>query len=240
MVTETRVCVQCGAVFTPRREHARFCSAGCRLVWHRDRTWDPIVGDSVLQWSVPAMTQAIRVLTMVSGRDRSAAYAAISDAVWAVTMVDAAMMRRHPGIYDEVLAGEGAPDRRLLEESVAGLRLVRNRIPDQSAVAGFVGPRADDRAEGERALANAGVMGWRWQSVHAPVVALPRARAQAWESARYEAYQARLAGRPVGEGFRLAEAFLLRTAAGAAVIAEIGVRPHLAFVGGDRRAYAAG
>lgn len=239
MVTETRVCAQCGAVFTPRREHARFCSAGCRLLWHLDRTEDPIVADSSLQWSVPAMTQAIRVLAMVDGQNSPAAYAAISDAVWAVTMVDAAMMRRHSGVYDEVLAGVPAPGRRLLEETLAGLRFVRNRIPDQSAVASLVVSSVDDRADGERAPA-AGVMGWQWQSVPTPVVARRRARAQAWELARYDAYQARLAGRSVGEGFRLAEVFLVRTAAGAAVIADIGARPDLASVVGGRGTYPAG
>jgi hypothetical protein len=35
MVTDSRNCEQCGALFTPRREHARFCSARCRVAWNR-------------------------------------------------------------------------------------------------------------------------------------------------------------------------------------------------------------
>lgn len=229
MVTETRVCGQCGAVFTPRREHARFCSAGCRMVWHQERTGDPIAGDSVLEWSVPAMSQAVRALVTVSGWDRTAGCAAVSDAVWAVTMVDAAMVRRHPGIYDEVLAGELVPDRRLVEESLAGLRFVRNRIPDHAAVAGFVAPSVDDPDE-------VGVLGWQWQSVSRPPLTRRRPRAQAWETARYEAYQTRLAGCPLGEVFQRAEAFLLQTAEGAAVIAGSGADQAVGSAAAGRRA----
>ena len=218
-------------MFTPRREHARFCSAGCRLVWYRGRTGDPIAGDSVLQWTVPAMTQAIRSLRMVDVRDRPAAYMAISDAVWAVTMVDAAMTRRHPGIYDEVLGGEAAPAQRLLEGSLAGLRFVRNRIPDQDAVVELVRPDLDREAP-----ALTGVMSWQWQPAPMPVLTRRRSGAQDWEMARYEAYQSRLAGRPVGESFQHVEAFLLRTAAGAAVIADIGVTPAVPAAVGSRRA----
>jgi hypothetical protein len=234
-VTDTRVCAQCAAVFTPRREHARFCSAGCRLIWHRDRTGDPIAGDSVLQWSVPSMTQAIRALTTVTAHDLTAGYAAISDAVWAVTMVDAAMVRRHPGIYDEVLASEVIPDRRLLEETLGGLRFVRNWIPDHAAVARFIGPAHDARADDEGAAAQTGVTDWLWQPVSKPGSARHRGRAQVWELARYDAYRVRLAGRPVAASFDLAEAFLLRTAAGAAVIADLSARPTARSAAASRR-----
>ena len=41
MVTDSRNCEQCGVLFTPRREHARFCSARCRVAWNRaERSWD--------------------------------------------------------------------------------------------------------------------------------------------------------------------------------------------------------
>jgi integrase len=37
-VADTRTCEQCGIVFTPRREHARFCSAGTPVhpEWYSD------------------------------------------------------------------------------------------------------------------------------------------------------------------------------------------------------------
>ena len=34
-MTDTRNCEQCGTAYEPRREHARFCSARCRVAWNR-------------------------------------------------------------------------------------------------------------------------------------------------------------------------------------------------------------
>ena len=61
-MAETRTCEQCGAVFAPRREHARFCCARCRARWNREHTGDPEAGASALQWSVTAMTETIERL----------------------------------------------------------------------------------------------------------------------------------------------------------------------------------
>src|SRR6185437_7845864 len=36
---DIRGCAQCGALFTPRREHARFCSADCRVAWDPERAF---------------------------------------------------------------------------------------------------------------------------------------------------------------------------------------------------------
>jgi anti-anti-sigma factor len=38
---ESRCCAQCGAAFVPQREHARFCSAGCRTIWNREHQGIP-------------------------------------------------------------------------------------------------------------------------------------------------------------------------------------------------------
>ena len=141
---------------------------------------------------------------MSSGSDRTTAFAAVSEAVWAVTIVDAAMVRYHPDAYDVVLADETRTDRRLIEESLAGLRFVRNSIPDEAAVEAFVEPGDGDEP---------GVMGWTWRPVARPTLSERPPRARAWETARYRAYQARLAGRPVGEVFERAAEFLERTAA---------------------------
>jgi hypothetical protein len=32
---DSRACAQCGTVFEPRREHARFCSSLYRVIWNR-------------------------------------------------------------------------------------------------------------------------------------------------------------------------------------------------------------
>jgi hypothetical protein len=214
------VCKQCGAGFAPRREHDRFCSARCRVAWNRARIGDPVVSTSALDWSVRAMVDAMRRLAMMSGSDRTSAFAGVSEAVWAVTIVDAAMVRYHPDAYDEVLADETPMDRQLLEENLAGLRFVRNWIPDEAAVADFVKPDAsgDD-----------GVMGWTWRSVARPALGRRSPRARAWETARYRAYEARLAGRSVGEVFERAEAFLKRTAAHAASRADVGASAGVAW-----------
>jgi len=217
---ESGVCEQCGAVFAPRREHDRFCSARCRVAWNRERTGDPVVGASALEWSVPAMGDARRRLAMSSGSGRTIAFAAISEAVWAVTIVDAAMVRYHPDAYDGVLAEETPMGRRLIEESLAGLRFVRNWIPDEAAVADFVEPGA----AGEY-----GVMGWTWRSVARPAVTRRSSGARAWEMARYRAYQARLAGRTLGEVFERAEAFLKRTAAHATSTGDVGASAGVAW-----------
>ena len=150
------------------------------------------------------MCDARRRLAISSGSDRTSAFAAVSEAVWAVTIVDAATVRYHPDAYDRVLADETPTDRRLIEENLAGLRFVRNWIPDDAAVADFIEPGA----AGEY-----GVMAWTWRSVAKPALTRRSPGTRAWEMARYRAYQARLAGHSVGEVFERAEAFLKRTAA---------------------------
>jgi hypothetical protein len=217
--TETRPCEQCGAVFTPRREHARFCSAHCRVAWNRALTGDPVVAYSALEWSVPAMRGAIRRLALLSGSDQAAAFEAVSDAVWAVTIVDAAMVRYHLDVYDRVLDAETSAECQLIEESLAGLRFVRNQLYDEVVLAEFVESGGSQHVAGRD-----GVQGWTWKSVAGPLLARRGPRGRAWETARYRAYQARLAGCCVGEVFERAEAFLHRTAAEASVVSDLGVR----------------
>jgi hypothetical protein len=43
-----RTCEQCGTVFAPRREHARFCRPRCRVAWNREHTGDPQAEASAL------------------------------------------------------------------------------------------------------------------------------------------------------------------------------------------------
>ena len=35
-MAESRQCARCGTTFEPKREHARFCSARCRVAWNRE------------------------------------------------------------------------------------------------------------------------------------------------------------------------------------------------------------
>jgi hypothetical protein len=126
LVEGFRQCEQCGTVFEPRREHARFCSADCRVAWSREHTGDAWPGETALGWSAAAMGDAARRLGEARGLDLPQALAVISEAVWWVTMVDATVVRYHPGAYDRVLADLDPAARRAAEGRVGGLRFVRN------------------------------------------------------------------------------------------------------------------
>ena len=108
-MADGRACERCGAAFVPQREHARFCSTGCRAAWNREHMGDPAVEASALQWSVTAMSEAAGRLAGVRVWDRPRALAAIGEAVWWITMVDATLVRHYPDAYDSVMAGQARP-----------------------------------------------------------------------------------------------------------------------------------
>jgi hypothetical protein len=197
-------------VFTPRREHARFCSVRCRVAWNRERMGDPAVEVSALQWSITAMSDTIEVLSTVRVWDRPRAVTAIGEAVWSVTIVDATLVRHHPGAYDAVMAGRSPAERRLIEGTLAGLRFVRNRIAHEVDLAEFIEPRTP-----EPGADNGPITGWTWKSVPRPALASLPPRAQAWEMRRYRAYRTQLADHTIREIFNRAVAFLELTAANA-------------------------
>ena len=58
--------------------------------------------------------------------------------------------------------------------------------------------------------------GWTWKPAPEPALGYLPARGQAWEMARYRAYQAQLAGHTIGETFSRAVTFLTLTGANAA------------------------
>jgi hypothetical protein len=202
-VADTRKCEQCGTAFTPRREHARFCSARCRVAWNSDNTGDGSAEISALGWSIAAMRDATGRLSRVREWDSPGALAVISEAVWWVTIADATLVRYHPEAYDSALACQGAAERRLIEETLAGLRFVRNQMGNTADQVDFIRP-ADSRSR----RGNAGITAWTWQSLPNPDLAALLPRGQAWEMTRYQAYEAQLAGHPVGETFGRAAAFL--------------------------------
>ena len=53
LVADTRTCERCGAMFVPRREHARFCCVRCRGAWNREHAGDPAAEMSALQRRQP-------------------------------------------------------------------------------------------------------------------------------------------------------------------------------------------
>jgi hypothetical protein len=158
-------CEQCGTSFEPRREHARFCSARCRAAWNREHTGDPAAGASALVWSITAMSEATDRLPRVRAWNRPRAFAVISEAVWWVTIVDATLVRHHPDAYDAVMTGQAPAQRQPVEETLAGLRLVRNRIGDEADLDEFIQPGDAGPGTGQRRIT-----GWAWKPLPEPAL----------------------------------------------------------------------
>jgi len=213
---EERACEQCGATFAPRREHARFCSARCRVAWNRAARADkPPAEASALQWAMTAMCDTTDRLPRVTELDQPRAFAVISEAVWWVTIVDGTLVRYHPEAYDRELRSRPEAERALIEETLAGLRFVRNHMGQDVDHVDFIRPRG-----GARRGAAARIRDWTWNQVPEPARGTLSPRSQDWELTRYRAYEARLAGQAVGQTFRRAADFLKLAAAGATVFAE--------------------
>jgi hypothetical protein len=223
-MVDTRNCEQCGIVFEPRREHARFCSARCRVAWNRDSSAaggsggsSPLVDTyrrvetSALDWSIIAMREATDRLRRVSAGSGSQAYAVISEAVWWVTIVDGTLMRYRPDACDRALAGVPTAERRRIEGTFSGLRFVRNWMGYHADHADFIQPQRP-RLGSETGRITA----WTWKSLPEPTLAWLPPRSRSWEMTRYRAYQAEVAGRTVGDVFAAAAGFL-RLATAAAV-----------------------
>jgi hypothetical protein len=200
-VADTRDCAHCGTSFAPRREHARFCSARCRVAWNRHNASEPPAETGALGWSITAMWETTGRLLRATDWDRANGFAVISEAVWWVTIVDATLMRYRPGIYSGILAGQEPAQRRITEDTFGGLRFVRNRMGYDTDPADFIQP-LDSRPGAGRIAA------WTWRPVPEPALASLRPRARDWEMTRYLSYQAQLAGQSIGETFSRATAFL--------------------------------
>jgi hypothetical protein len=214
-VAEIRACEQCGTVFAPRREHARFCSPRCRTGWNRENGSDLTADASSLHGSITAMTETMERLLVMRAWDRPRAVAAIGEAVWQVTLVDATLVRHHPDTYGRVMANQTLVQRRLTEQTLAGLRYVRNHIGTEASLAALFYPR------GPR-VPHARITSWTWRPVPEPALASPPPRGQSRELARYQAYRVYLAGHTVGQTFGRATAFLNLAAANAASVTGLG------------------
>src|SRR5271165_762333 len=216
---EERTCEQCGAAFAPRREHARFCSARCRVAWNRAARSDkPPAEASALEWAITAMRDITDRLPRVTELDQARAFAVISEAVWWVTIVDGTLVRYHPAAYDRELRSRTEPDRILIEETLAGLRFVRNQMGHDVDHVDFIRP-----ASAGGGARNGRVRDWTWNTMPEPASTSLSARGQEWELGRYRAYLSRLAGHAVGHTFRVAADFLMDAAASATPLTEAGV-----------------
>ena len=154
------------------------------------------------------MGDATDLLSKLRSGDRAPAFAAIGEAVWCVTMVDATLIRHYHGAYDAVMADLTPAERRRTEEALAGLRFVRNRIAEDVDLGELVEPGRPDSAGGTAPITN-----WTWKSLPEPELAWLSAAAQEWEMARYRAYQAQLAGHTIEESLPRVAALLRLTTA---------------------------
>ncbi len=97
--------------------------------------------DGTLAWSLTAMSEALRRLAAASAADIPQAVAAATEAVWWVTLADAAMTRCHPGAYGTALAALDPAARRAVEGSFAGLRFIRGQLGYHADPGDFIQPQ---------------------------------------------------------------------------------------------------
>lgn len=196
---EVRECVQCGKAFTPQREHARFCSARCRMAWNREHAGVAAAPAAAIDWAVAAMSEAAGRFAAAPPWDPGRAATAVGETVWWVTLVDATLVRYHPSAYEAALASTPARRRRT-EETLEGLRYVRNQLGRAPGPERFITPAPADPGH------------WTWRPLPHPELADLTPRAREWELSRYRAYQARLAERDIARSFSYCAAFLTHAA----------------------------
>lgn len=224
-MADIRTCARCGTTFEPKREHARFCSARCRVAWNREnlnpdgwgvanwapeRQREPQTQASALSWALIAMRDATERLGRARPADRPQAFAVIGEAVWWVTIVDATVVRYHSQVYDAALAALPDGERRAVEGTFGGLRFVRNRMGYHADHADFIRP--------ERGVGGAGdapITVWTWRSLAKPALDFLPPRGRSWEMTRYRAYQDWLAGHAIGDTFTRTAGFLALAASSA-------------------------
>lgn len=201
-MTGLRECAQCGKAFAPRREHARFCSPSCRRAWNTEQNGPAAAPAAAIDWSAAALADAVGRLERSGTWEPARAAAAVSETVWQVTLLDATLVRYHRRDYESAMARLGPDLRRETEESLSGLRYVRNQL-------GRPGSPADP-AEFVRP---GGGASWIWSPRPEPPLKDLTEDGRDWEMSRYRAYQNRLAGRDIIRVFARCADFLQQVAA---------------------------
>ena len=80
-----------------------------------------------------------------------------------MTIVDATLVRHHPGAYDGILSGQPPAEHRLIEGTLTGLRFVSNQMGHHREPEDFISP-APDRPGGDEDR----ISGWTWKSLTDP------------------------------------------------------------------------
>jgi len=179
------------------------------MAWNREHAGLAAAPAVAIDWSVTAMSEAAGKLALAASWQLPRLAAAVGEATWWVTLVDATLVRYHPREYEKALASSDIRRERT-EQALEGLRYVRNQL-GQSADAGeFVSP------------ACGAATAWTWRPLPEPPLAELPSRARQWELSRYRAYQARLAGHDIARTFARCANFLT-LAAGLATANDIPV-----------------
>lgn len=184
---------------------APFRICDCRAAWDREHLAEPAMEADALIRSVGAMNNATARLPAMRAWDKPQALAAIEEAVWWITLVDATLTRHHPRACTTVLAARTPAERPLIKDTLDGLCFVRKSI-GQAGLEDIISADPDTRR----------ITRWAWNPVPEPALARLPPRAQARERTRWQAYQASLAGRTIGKTLCRAAAFLTLTSTGAA------------------------
>src|ERR1700723_3939419 len=114
-MAETRRCERCGMEFMPKGEHARFCSARCRVAWNRENwnlvnrdqqkwgseNWDdgdrrPGTEPSALGWALVAMCDTTDRLGKARGGGPAPPFAGVGEAGGGGDIVEGALGRAPP------------------------------------------------------------------------------------------------------------------------------------------------
>jgi hypothetical protein len=169
------------------------------MAWNREHAGVAAAPAVAIDWSVIAMTEAAGRLNVAGAWDLHRVAAAVGEAVWWVTLVDATLVRYHQRDYESALASK-AVRRRKTEGTLEGLRYVRNQLGNSVDPAEFVYP------------AVGGDVGWVWRPLPVPGLEALAPRARQWELSRYHAYQERLAGRDIARTFARCTEFLAQAA----------------------------
>jgi hypothetical protein len=176
------------------------------VTWNREHAGVPAAPAVAIDWSVTAMTEATGRLAAAHDWDPPRLAAAVAEAVWWVTLVDATLVRYHPRDYEATLASADVR-RRKTEQALEGLRFVRNQLGKSADPAEFV------------CLASGHGTAWTWRPQPEPQLGELTPRARRWELSRYRAYQARLAGRRIARTFTRCTDFLAQAASPASASA---------------------
>ena len=208
-----RSCAQCGTEFEPRREHARFCSAECRIRWNREHLTDASAEQRALEWSLAGMRDVTERLALCRPEeDGVVAFSAVAEAVWWVTIIDARLIRQYMDIYEAVLAAHEPAQRSMAEGTLAGLRFVRNQTSSETISEDFISPPTGAKKYGVPAA-------WHWNHIAEPALDQLPDDVRSWERTRYQEYEAWLAGNVIGDVFQRATGFLDRAVARVAAVA---------------------